>query len=380
MLGKQEEIVDLKIRNFFTWRFSWAWTNSRDEPHHWQWLDNTPQNYGWDIDPRIPEEIPVAVAGHPNSNIGKSFHQGRQPVLRTGEITTNTNQGLYFQEQWQRALQVDPQLVFVTGWNEWIAQRFVAASTGEATFMGKSVLAGQSYFIDLYNREYNRDIEPMKDGYSDTYYYQLVANIRRFKGMNKPEQASPFKSIIVDGNLNEWVTVKPVFLDSREDISHRNYDRFDGKGHYVNNTGRNDIVESRVSYNFNTLYFMALTNQPLSSPIGKNWMLLYIDVDQSAKTGWQGYDYLINESIKDGRTSISHWNGKAYQKIAMGKIAYKGKCLEVSFPLKALNLESNHIKIDFHWTDNATHLNGIADFFVNGDSAPDRRFNYRYNN
>ena len=34
------------------------------------------------------------------------------------------NLGLNFDEQWRRAMEVDPKFIFVTGWNEWIAGRY----------------------------------------------------------------------------------------------------------------------------------------------------------------------------------------------------------------------------------------------------------------
>ena len=48
-----------------------------------------------------------------------SFHDGREDPS-PGAI----NHGLNFQEQWKRAFALDPPVVMVTGWNEWIAGRF----------------------------------------------------------------------------------------------------------------------------------------------------------------------------------------------------------------------------------------------------------------
>jgi hypothetical protein len=70
------------------------------------------------LTPDKPEQICVAVAEHPIANIGRSFHGGRQPA--PGQ--ERTAEGLHFAEQWTRALAVDPEFIFVTGWNEWIAQ------------------------------------------------------------------------------------------------------------------------------------------------------------------------------------------------------------------------------------------------------------------
>ena len=105
-----------KINDFFNIRQSWAWStghewfgNGKDK---WTWLDHTPQSYGWQESKDKPEQISVSVAGHPISNIGRSFHNGKQPE----EIDPGL--GLYFAEQWKRALEVDPEFLFITGWNE----------------------------------------------------------------------------------------------------------------------------------------------------------------------------------------------------------------------------------------------------------------------
>ena len=89
-----------------------------DGKDKWPWLDHTPQNYGWHESKDAPEQISVAIAEHPMSNIGRSFHDGKEPEVK------QSGKGLYFEEQWKRAMEVDPEFVFVTGWNEWVAMRF----------------------------------------------------------------------------------------------------------------------------------------------------------------------------------------------------------------------------------------------------------------
>jgi len=34
--------------------------------------------------------------------------------------------------------------------------------------------------------------------------------------------------------------------------------------------------------------------------------------------------------------------------------------------------------LDFHWADNVQSLDDISEFGLHGDSAPNRRWNYRY--
>jgi hypothetical protein len=43
------------------------------------------------------EMIPVSVAQHPLSNIGRSFHNFHQPETNEFDVTPVTGNGLYFQ-------------------------------------------------------------------------------------------------------------------------------------------------------------------------------------------------------------------------------------------------------------------------------------------
>ena len=42
--------------------------------------------------------------------------------------------------------------------------------------------AGPLVFVDQFDQEYSRDIEPMRGGHADHYYWQMVANLRRYRG------------------------------------------------------------------------------------------------------------------------------------------------------------------------------------------------------
>ena len=383
MLGKEEELSDPAQRNFFTWRYSWQFTDAKTQPGHWQWLDNTPQNYGWIKDPATPEEIPVAVASHPVFGVGKSYVNGHVRSVNQQLTTSATHEGLHFTEQWKRALVVDPSVVFVTGWNEWIAQRFVADSNDRSmvfkSFIDHKMHQGESFFQDLYNEEFNRDIEPMKGGYTDDYYYQLVAYVRRFKGLNPVETATPSRTISIDGKFAEWATIKPVFADFQGDVLHRDWLRYDKKVRLVNKTGRNDIVESRITQDKNFVYAYARTAKALTPASGRNWMLLYIDVDRSKKTGWEGYDYVINRQVSlADKTSIHQWSKGSWQKVGEATYRTTDNQLEIQISKNTIGLKST-TAFDFHWADNIQRWNTITEFSLNGDSAPDRRFNYRYN-
>lgn len=365
------------VLSFFTFRQSWAWSSSAwfgDGQHKWTWLDNYPQNFGWDT-PNVPEQISVCTAQHPVTNIGRSFHDGREPAAadqRPGE-------GLCFAEQSRRALEVDPEFLFITGWNEWVAQRFV--SDGNMTFLGSKLPAGQTYFVDAYTQEYSRDIEPMKGGHSDNYYFQMVDLIRRFKGVRQVEAPSPATTIAIDGALTDWTNIQPDYWDTPYDTVARNHAGWGDAGTYVNNTGRNDITRCKVTYDAENVYFYVETRANLSSSTGTNWMLLFIDADHNPDTGWAGYDYLVNSPVVSTTSTTLKRNAGGYNWTQVAQVDYRvsQNRLELRLPRSVIGMAStSDLWFDFHWADNIQKAD-ISEFGINGDSAPNRRFNYRFN-
>lgn len=364
------------IKNFFTWRESWAWDAGQRK---WQWIDTYPQDYGWDTNSTVPEQIPVGVASHPVNNIGRSFHNGNEPARDAYGLCATTDQGLCFDEQWKRALSVDPSFVWVTGWNEWVAQRFISTGNGPQ-FMGKTLNAGETYFVDCYNREYSRDIEPMKGCYTDNYYYQLISNVRKYKGVRAPETPSAAKTITIDGSFSDWSDVGPEFRDTIGDTVRRDYNGW-GTLHYSNITGRNDIVKCKVARDANNIYFYAETKATLTLYTGTNWMLIFLDTDQNPYTGWYGYDYVVNYGGLNATTTTIKRNTGGWNWALVDKVPYKvsGKMLEISIPISDLGYGTNiDPAFDFHIADNILTSGNIIEFAVNGDSAPNRRAYYRY--
>ncbi|HLH78876.1 MAG TPA: hypothetical protein VKV29_01190 [Chthonomonas sp.] len=370
--------LDPKIRDFFTWRYSWAWEPGQDK---WQWIDNYPQRWGWHTDPNVPEELPVAVASHPVNDIGRSYHGapgngGYEPPLNDQDIAADVDKGVYFQEQWDRALQVDPQFVFVTGWNEWTAMAF--PSPGPALhFLGKPAPKGTFYFVDEYNEEFSRDIMPMKGGFGDNYYMQLVENIRRYKGVRPIPIAHGFHTVPL-GDFGAWQDIAPDFLNFIGNTMHRDWPGW-GTHYYVDNSGRNDIIEAKVACDAKHIYFYARTREKLSPYSDPSWMQLLIDSDQNPKTGWHGYDFIVNRKVVSPTVTTiqSLHTGKVW------RIPYraKGNELMVVVPRSILGLTNlQKTTFDFHWVDNVP-VGGdenIVNFWYEGDNAPDGRFNYRF--
>jgi hypothetical protein len=373
-----------EVRNFFTFRRSWAWTDPKgwfgDGKDKWPWLDHTPQRAGWHERPDKPEQISVAVAEHPISNIGRSFYDGKQPAA--GEL--KTDEGVYFDEQWRRALAVDPEFVFVTGWNEWIAQRFIKQPGEERRapthLAGKRLRPGDTFFVDTYSQEYSRDIEPMAGGHGDNYYYQLVANVRRLKGVRPVPKASAPKTISIDNNFAQWSDVAPEYLDDIADTTHRDHPGYGDAGRYVNATGRNDFVAAKAARDDRNLYFYARTREPITAPQGTDWMVLLIDADNDSRTGWCGFDLAVNRNRSgDGTCSVERNVDGAWKWEGVGAAHFftSGNELHVAIP-RAPTGTGRSLNFRFKWTDHVPEVGDPLDLIDQGDAAPNGRFAYSY--
>jgi hypothetical protein len=375
------------IADFFTLRWSWAFHRPKswfgDGQDRWPWIDDYPQQYGWHVNPDVPEELSVAAAQHPSSDIGRSFHDGKEPPADQ----QNPGAGLFFGEQWEQALKVSPPFIFVTNFNEWIAKGYADDHPGGKPrhFIDHAMTPGEAFFVDEFSPEFSRDIEPAAPtaanrGVDDNYYYQLVANIRRYKGVRPLPAVAP-RPITIDGKFDDWREVTPEFRDAIGDPVHRDFDGFGDGTHYVNQTGRNDIVAAKVSQDADHIFFYVRTAQALTASSDPDWMVLYLDTDHDAKTGWMGYDFAVNrKGVGDGRTTLERNVGGRYEWATVSSdipFAVRGNELEMSIPRSLLHIDAASSVIDFKWADHCYAKGDWTDFTLNGDAAPDGRFNFR---
>jgi hypothetical protein len=174
-----------------------------------------------------------------------------------------------------------------------------------------------------------------------------------------------------------WVDHYPQAIGWHEE--QRNSEGQSGAGPYINNAGRNDIAMLKVAYDAASVYFYAETVKPLTSAKDRNWMLLFIDTDQNKKTGWQGYEVVINTSIKSATTTTWAYLNSDGRVGKRGAILYttSQNKLMIQMPRTYLNSHST-LAFDFHWADNIGQIGDITEFFLNGDNAPERRANYRF--
>ena len=396
-----------EVKEFFTLRNMWwryyEWGGERyiGTEDNWSFgysmaddriINMTPEELASKHEGKV-EECAVTPAQHPVTmtsvpmGVGKSWSRatgepeldeydmpGPAYVPWLGKTVENPEgYGIYFQERWEDALAADPQFLYLNDWNEWTAGKYQQNPTTK--WLGRD---NPFIFVDQYNAEFNRTIQPMKGGYTDNYYMQMAQNIRRYKGVRPIPENKGVRKIAIDGSFADWDKVKVTYLDTRGDTFHRDSKGYAGI-HYTDNTGRNDIVASKVAVTPSEVCFYAETASDLTPCSDPDWMLLLIDTDQNSATGWYGYDILVNKSVtSEGTSAVLKWENEAWSPAGEAAFAVSGNKIELSIPKDIIGLSGNKASFDFKWADNPGELVDPISICVSGDTAPNRRFNYRF--
>jgi hypothetical protein len=369
--------VNPALLGFFTFRKPQpSYFEGPTGPNMWSWLEVYPQHV-FRNDRGEKEQMSVGAAqnavgdrvgtmSEPGAR-GRSFHKGVASPDPIAELA-----GYNITEQWERALKEDPKFVFITGWNEWFAGRFDEFIKVKMPVM----------FVDTFDQEHSRDIEPMKGGHGDDYYYQMVDYIRRFKGARPIPVASGEKTIDLKGNFSQWADVQPEFRDNIGDTFHRDHAGYNTATRYVNTTGRNDFVAMKVARDMGFIYFYARTKEPITAFTDPNWMMLFLNVDRNQGTGWQGYDFVVDHRVKDQDTTYLEYTNNGWNWVPKAEVKYRvqGNEMMLAIPRQALALGPGYSlqQFEFKWADNTQRDDDINEFTVNGDAAPPGRFNYLY--
>ena len=386
-LNSKDAATAKEIKEFFTFRSNLGgYLDTETASNQWGWLSRFPQAYFHNDKGEI-EQITVGTAVNHNyvKSIIAPMSYGENIIGRTWTsrgYDTRENAVLYgacFAEQWQNALAVDPKIVFVTAWNEWVAMRIENWPASPEQY--------QNCFVDQYNTEFSRDCEPSAGILKDHYYYQLVDYVRQFKGTNPIEKATWEKLIDVNGGFGQWADVGPVYNDyfglpDRDALGYKD-PQTGQRIHYTNDSGRNDIYDAKVARDYENIYFMVRTLEDLTPYTDPYWMRLYIDMGESEQN-WENYEFILNKQNPENETTatLERFTGKGFETEVVGKVTYsvKGNVLTVCIPKVMLGIPAEELDFEFgfKWTDNTLEDGDIMKWYVNGDVAPVGRFNYCY--
>ena len=416
--------------------------------YDWTWLDKYPQTkYGYNTDSETTNFISVSAAQHttPEQGVGPVAYSqaltynknilGRSnavdetaecngcsscycytykyrnidySVNRYFQIEPNLGVGtLYgrnFQQQWDYAIANNPQFVFVASWNHYLA----GSEEDEA---------GKIHFIDTFTDEYSMDLEPSSETLKDSYYYQLVSNIRRFKGANVQTAQSTSKTINIYGDPNQWNDSNLIDYNSYTNIhspnrSVNNNNLEWGYGNRNINSSKpviNDIRTTKVSYDASNIYFYVETVNNITD-ISK--LRLLIDTlpskTNTSDKNWNEFEYVLNRNgatentLKLEKASNNCRNDanpsyttKTCTWSNVGNVNYQivSNTLQVSIPRNYLGLtdtNDGHFTFNYKWADNnlnnadygehedLTRMYDIMSIYTDGDAAPGGRFAYKF--
>ncbi len=365
------DFVSDAMQQYFDVRES-EWPNGDYNANSIPWMT-------WSYPQAIHEEsksIAIPVAQHAHDVIYASSK--RNECSRGYDNVTHGKsekyeEGQSFQQMWDYALEHQDAIdnYFVTGWNEWMAIKSWARVDG---VMG-------SHFVDDYDEEYSRDIEPTKSSrLKDNFYMQFIANIKKLK-MN-PYVAYRKPKVSGDlSDLSQWASV-PGYADISGDALKRDFADcvMEGGGsRYLDSSARNDITLVKVAEDGQDLCFYIKTKETITpyEEGDSSYMNILIHTNDELPS-FEGYNFVLNRSIKDGKGSVEKSKGGyEFEKVGESELLIQGNVMTLKVPLSTLGLSSGN-DIYFKVADHVSNPDDIMDYYVSGDSAPIGRLGYGY--
>ena len=365
--------LDDEILDFFTFRRNDPLYFTKEPPTNdsWGWLSVCPQvGYGKTADGGI-EQMTVGVAQNASEHGLVPMNDYREGVFGRDHTTdpgysytyesisgkkTVGHQtekaylyGLNFQEQWDHAIASDPEIIFITGYNEWVAGRH------------REWQGSPNAFPDTFSDRYSRDIEPTKGELKDNFYYQMAANIRRFKGAERTAFGERFKTIDVSGDMSQWDGVREFHFDGIGSIK-RDCRGF-GELHYKNEPASNRIISTKCCFDGNSVYFYAKCENKINET-----MRLLISTGEDSPA-WEGFDVLIG---RNSQTDIEiSEGGFDWKKICDAEINICFNKIAISVPR---SLIKNPDKASYKWVCGVDLEGDISSLYLNGCVVPTGRF------
>ncbi len=375
-----------ELRERFTIRHTWAWSINGSV---WNWLQEYEvddkgnvklSNGQWGHDGSgNREQLALCMGHHPTTSKGRSYVNSQLILRDDYGFGLDSGAGLGYANSFRAIKALDPDMLLITGWNEWTAGLNQENSPGFAG-MEKNPF----HMVDLFNTEYSRDGEPMKlrdgdgVGFGDNFYYQTATYIREFKGWNATPTASGQGTVnLTDGA--SWNGVGPAFNDIVNDIEWRSSTGYFNGYTYVNGSGRNDLKTAKVSQDADYLYFRMETADDLIIADDSDWMNLYLNVDGDMQNGWEGFDFVLNRARDGHYVSVqSLADGWAGKHIGQALYSTEKNAITIRVSKSLLGVSGTAAELLFKWADNASVNGNVMEFMDKGDTAPNDRYAYRY--
>ncbi|MCH5719019.1 hypothetical protein [Niabella hibiscisoli] len=197
---------------------------------------------------------------------------------------------------------VDPDTVFVGGWNEWVAY--------------KQPYGDEYMLCDAANLEFSRDIEPMRGGYGDAFYIQLIKNVRAYKGIAGKHDGYEPLTIDILGNTAQWAAVKAIYRTINAKTAGRDHFGASRKIAYAAPAPANNLQEIRVAHDARNFYFLIRADKPFVDLKDSTGLLqLLIGKESPGVKGWNGYEYVVEPDLNTGKGVLSVLDKRRHKKV-----------------------------------------------------------------
>ena len=367
------------IAEFFDFRYTqWPTAAPVKEPvyeYGAPWIEfELPQRVqeGW-ISLSIAQHVTVNMTDTKNSR-GRGWHP---TTLKKGKWKgendhENWRQNLNFQAQWNTVLEMtheqratDARFVFLTGWNEWVAEKL---RQGDGTY----------FTCDTFNAEYSRDIEPSRSsGMKDSAYLLTIINIHNDNFKPAVHYRYPATTPDITGDDAVWASA-PTYRDFTGECADRNFKAMAGDTVYTDTTGRNDIDTVSILRDEQYLYFRVacVDNVTAYTKGDEGWMNIWLKTASAGENLFCGYEYVINRSVDGNKSTVLGADGKS---VGEADVYVYGKVMIVRVPLAVVGLDQNNYQIEFKVTDNVQDMeNDPLNLYSTGDAAPIGTLNFSF--
>lgn len=302
---------------------------------------------------------------------GRGWHDGA-PDHSNEAVYSGAN----FEERYETAIELDPKYLFITGWNEWVAQKQYGTGNSPNTTTDPDLPENRVFFVDTVNTEYSRDVEIMKGGYFDNFYLQMARNNRTYKGTARAESYSETVKIDIGKGLAQWNSVGAVYYDFENESGARDFAGHATDLHYTQDAASNDFTQARAASDGKNIYFLVETAKDVvADAVTGEYPQLYIRIPDR-DGGYYGYHYCVK--LKDGKAEIySIADGKYELTLAgSGEFSIGGRYLQIEIPKSELGVAGDFC-IWFK-VAGGCDLSDPESLYTSGDTMPAGRMNFAF--
>ncbi len=257
--------------------------------------------------------------------------------------------GYNFARQFDIALDSQADNIFITGWNEWVAQVQIYSDNTIG-------------FVDNADMNNSRDIEPMKGGYGDNYYIQLCHYIARFKELDTAKSNACTKTVKLNGDFSCWTDESiPAFKGYSDSVFDReSFEAYKASAPITDTSGRNDLILTKACDDKENFYFYLATTDDITDYQKQNAVTLFITAAQK--------EYAVNRTeLSSQDMTVEIYENDEWKEIGCAKYFLCGKELALALPKKIFG-DAQIDEIEFKWADNFTE--NRESLYTKGSTLP----------